>query len=317
MRAWRPVWAVVAVLVLAAAGPPAGWQEALPDGARLTVAAEPVALTGGTLSGLELEGVWTLRSTHPQFGGLSGIVVEDGQLYAVTDLGWWFGAVLAGEGARLSLEDARLAPMRGVGGETYSKAGGDAEGLTRLGPRLAVSFERDHRIMLMQESGRLGATIQPRAFERFPSNKGLEGLATLPGGRLIVLAEARDEGRVPVLVVDPAGDVTEARLAVPGRHSVTGADVGPDGRLYLVLRDYSFFRGASIRVMRYRLGEDGLPAAGSAETLAAFEQADGIDNMEAIAVERAGDGGLRLWLISDDNFNPLQRTLLLRFAVSG
>jgi hypothetical protein len=205
--------------------------------------------------------------------------------------------------------------MRDAEGRRYTKAGGDAEGLTWLGARLAVSFERDDRVMSLRDSGRLGATIQPRAFEPLPFNKGLEALASLPDGRLIALAEGADDGGVPVFLIDLAGVVTEARLPRVGSHSVTGADIGPDGRLYLVLRDYSLLAGVSIRVMRYRLGADGLPLAASAETLAAFEADSGIDNMEAISLERGPDGGIRLWLISDDNFRWPQRTLLLRFEV--
>lgn len=309
-----------AALALAASGPVDGLRQALPDGGRLSVEAAAIELTGGRLAGLAPAGAWELRSPHPGFGGLSGLLVEDGRLLAVTDQGWWFGARLAASGGGLRLEDARLAPMRDPGGDSYTKAGGDAEGLARLGETLAVSFERDHRVMFLRETGRLGGTIQSRRFERLPSNKGLEALASLPDGRLIALTEARDDSGlddsgVPVFLIGPDGAVTEARLPPAGRHAVTGADVGPDGRLYLVLRHFSFLTGVSIRVMRYRLGEDGLPLAGTAETLAAFENASGIDNMEGIAVERA-DGASRLWLVSDDNFNAIQRTLLLRFEVS-
>jgi hypothetical protein len=35
------------------------------------------------------------------------------------------------------------------------------------------------------------------------------------------------------------------------------------------------------------------------------------DNVEAIAVERRAGGGLRLWLMTDDNFQPPLRTLLI------
>lgn len=309
--------AALAALAHAAAGPPVGWQQALPEGGRLKVTAEPVSLAGGTLSGLAPAGAWVLRSGHPEFGGLSGILVEGDQLRAVTDQGWWFGARIAAAGEALRLEDARLAPMRDPGGETYGKAGGDAEGMARIGRRLAVSFERDHRIMLLRDSGRMGGTIQLRAFEQFPSNKGLEALAGLGDGRLIALAESRDAGGVPVFLIDPAGEVTETRLPATGRHAVTGADLGPDGRLYLVLRDFSIMSGVSIRVMRYRLDSEGLPLAETAETLAAFEQGDGIDNMEGIALTPRPGGGTWLWLLSDDNFNPLQRTLVLRFTVLG
>ena len=42
-----------------------------------------------------------------------------------------------------------------------------------------------------------------------------------------------------------------------------------------------------------------------------------IDNFEGMAVHRAADGALVLTLISDDNFSPLQRTLLLQFTMVG
>jgi hypothetical protein len=42
-----------------------------------------------------------------------------------------------------------------------------------------------------------------------------------------------------------------------------------------------------------------------------------IDNMEGLSVHRATDGALVLTVVSDDNFSPLQRTLLLQFTLIG
>ena len=39
--------------------------------------------------------------------------------------------------------------------------------------------------------------------------------------------------------------------------------------------------------------------------------------MEGLSVHRDGSGALVLTLISDDNFSPLQRTLLLQFTLVG
>jgi hypothetical protein len=41
-----------------------------------------------------------------------------------------------------------------------------------------------------------------------------------------------------------------------------------------------------------------------------------VDNMEALAVHRTGQGELVLTLLSDDNFSSLQRTLLLQFTLA-
>jgi hypothetical protein len=40
-----------------------------------------------------------------------------------------------------------------------------------------------------------------------------------------------------------------------------------------------------------------------------------IDNMEALSVHRSPSGALILTLLSDDNYSPLQRTLLLQFVL--
>ena len=42
-----------------------------------------------------------------------------------------------------------------------------------------------------------------------------------------------------------------------------------------------------------------------------------IDNMEGIAVHRNARGETIITLVSDDNFSPIQRNLLLQFAIVG
>ena len=40
-----------------------------------------------------------------------------------------------------------------------------------------------------------------------------------------------------------------------------------------------------------------------------------VDNLEGIAATKGQRGETLLWLISDDNFNPLQRNILLQFEL--
>jgi hypothetical protein len=42
-----------------------------------------------------------------------------------------------------------------------------------------------------------------------------------------------------------------------------------------------------------------------------------VDSFEGLAVHADPTGGWTIYLLSDDNFNPLQRTLLLRFHLPG
>jgi hypothetical protein len=40
-----------------------------------------------------------------------------------------------------------------------------------------------------------------------------------------------------------------------------------------------------------------------------------VDNLEGLAARKGARGETLLWLISDDNFNPLQRNILLMFEL--
>ena len=51
------------------------------------------------------------------------------------------------------------------------------------------------------------------------------------------------------------------------------------------------------------------------EELAWLRHPLSVDNLEGIAAGRGPRGETLLWLLSDNNFNPLQRTILLHFEL--
>lgn len=281
-------------------------------GREMPLRIEPLEIEGGMYTGVRLTGAWRLDAPHKAFGGLSGLIVEGTEVTAVTDKGWWITGQRAERGLAPTI---RLAAMRNGEGRPFTKSGGDAEGLTRRDGRLVVSFERDHRLAAHTGGGRIGRTVRDVTMEHLENNGGLEALATLPDGRLFAIAESGGT-TFPAFVVDAQGRVQPFALPRRSHHQPTGADVGPDGNLYLLQRSYSLLLGISIRLLRYRLGADGLPDLRTVETLAAWESASGIDNMEGVAAFRATpDGPVTLWLVSDDNFNAVQRTILVELEV--
>jgi hypothetical protein len=53
------------------------------------------------------------------------------------------------------------------------------------------------------------------------------------------------------------------------------------------------------------------------EEVARFAPPVQVDNFEGVAVRRDADGRTLVYIVSDDNFNALQRTLLLMFALAA
>jgi hypothetical protein len=275
----------------------------------------PVTLTPSSLDGLALRSAVSLSADDTNFGGFSGLLMDGPRMVAITDKGYWLLADVADGPEGLHPYRAGFAAMREEDGQPIDSGGRDAEALANREGVFAIGFERDHRIMFHIEQGKLGDVIRPEAFERLEYNAGIEALATLEDGWLIAITEAAEDGAFPVFLISHAGTIQQGRLPQLSKHSVTGADIGPDGKLYLVFRHYSPATGVSIVLRRYALDAEGFPIAASVEMLAEFGPASGIDNMEAIALWQDGAGMTHLTLLSDDNFSAFQRTLLVDFEV--
>jgi hypothetical protein len=281
-----------------------------------------------------------ITSPDKDFGGWSGLAVStDGSaLLSVSDTGHWLTAImLYDERGRLSgLAEARMAPMLGLDGKPISgnKTLGDAEGLVvdksrsdSLMGHAYVSFERAHRIW-RYDLARSGAEAVPeqlltqRHFGRLNSNGGLESIELLPpkkiGGSPRILAITED-------TLDPRGNIRgfiangrEIGWFGVKQHAPFGPTdmaLSPNGDILLLERRYSVLGGVGMQIRRIA-GEDVKPGAVvDGEVLVNVGQRYSIDNMEGLAVREAENGDLLLYVISDDNFNQMQRTLLLMFRL--
>ena len=89
------------------------------------------------------------------------------------------------------------------------------------------------------------------------------------------------------------------------------ADFGPDGRFYLLERDFRPLGGFASRLRRFDIGEAGLGAEVTLiETPFALH-----DNLEGLSVWRDDRGRLRATMISDDNFIFVQQTQIVDYLL--
>jgi hypothetical protein len=189
----------------------------------------------------------------------------------------------------------------------------DAEGIARAGGAFFVSYEGTHRVMrhptIDGPAERIG---MPDAFANLQGNSGLEALAAGPDGAIYAIPERSGRVDRPFPVYryrDGAWDQPFA-LRRDGAFLVTGADVGPDGRLYLLERDFALL-GFRTRVRSFDL-------SGGDERLVLETGIGTHDNLEGISVWRDADGRLRLTMIADDNLRSLlQRTEFVDYVLAG
>ena len=239
----------------------------------------------------------------------------------------WFEAQLNLDetGSLIGLSDARIALMRDEDGNPFeNKAAGDSEGLAQLPDgRFAVSFEQRPRILIydLNRDGPFGAAQRgPRLGEtsRLRRNVGLEALAVTSEGALLVGAEGVNRRATPLWVAPlDAAAPAPPRINYPltDGFALTSLDHLPDGGFVAIERFYAPIIGARARITRF--AEDALSSDDETlphvERLAEIAAPLAVDNFEGVAAVRAPDGGVRLYIVSDDNFSARQRTLLLAF----
>lgn len=295
---------------------------------------EPANMSAGEM---RFAGGIEITSSDERFGGWSGLAVsQDGDtLIAISDTGLWLTArMLYDEKGRLSgLVQGAMAPMLDQKGKPLEgKMLGDAESLVIDGDDISkgmayVSFERAHRIWRYDLAKNGFATLPDQLltqnnFGRLVGNGGIESLELLPPKKM------GDDPRLLAITedtLDPRGNImgfiangrklTRFTLRPNGPYKPTDVARLPYGDLLVLERRYSLLSGVgmSLRLLEGASLKQGAVLSGT--MLADFSQLYAIDNMEGMALRRDDKGTLWLYVISDNNFNPMQRSLLLMFEL--
>jgi len=289
------------------------------------------ALSATRAVGLGLPGGAMLADGVRFAGGVELVVDPASPLHSLSDLkltdtdGGFVSVSDAGDLARGRIRLDRNGRLSGLASLSYrrltledgspiqEKADGDAEGLALLPDgRLLVSFERRHRIW---NYGRLPA-IEARPTpvrlpdSAFTENDGMEGIsARHDGGGWRVTGE---NGGVWDCVT-AACTVVQAPPTQPlsdRDYRITAMDRDPSGDGWFVVQR-SFAPPIDARARVRRMAADG--ALGP--VLVELKLPGTTDNFEGLAASTRGDR-TRLYILSDDNNNPAQRTLMLAFDVS-
>jgi hypothetical protein len=261
-------------------------------------------------------GGWHIQSNDPRFGGVSAMHVDGGEVTALSDA----GSVIR---FRVGGAEASIAPIAAGPGRSAEKGDRDAEAMAVAGRRLWIAFEGANQVWRYgRRSWRRLASAAPPAMKRWSINSGSEAMLRLEDGRFLVFAEGagRSGGTSAALLFDgdPAEEGTKAtalRYRPPEGYRITDAALLPGGGMLFLNRRFAIPAGftAKLTLMPPQaLRRDSVLAGAE---IAHLEAPVAADNMEALSVTRE-EGRTIVWIASDDNLNPIQRTLLLKFALA-
>ncbi len=255
---------------------------------------------------------WHFDNT--QFGGLSGVAMSDGgmRIMAMSDRAHVFTGSIVRDGDRImGITNVEVIALRDDDNRRLRDRRTDSEGLA-VAPdgRFYVSFEREGRIRAYTGLGDRGRWLPAHPdFALMQANAGLESLATGPDGALYTLPERSGRADWPFQVYRYDGAWT-LPFSIPRRGAFlpTEADVGPDGFLYILERNF-FGIGFSSRVRRFDMN-----GGGEVEILETGLGQFG--NLEGLSVWRDATGAIRLSMVSDNNFLAIQRTEIVEYRLT-
>jgi hypothetical protein len=264
---------------------------------------------------------WELTSDNEDFGGISALtVLADGRFVGVSDAGTLIGFGLSNGD---TMERPFIAPLPDKPLSGFDYKDWDSEGVA-YNPgsgEFWVSFEANHAIRRYSRSfSRVTGSIEMSGRYKWAANKGIEALVRLSDGRFVAIAENLEKGLHEGYLFsgDPVENGTIKtwfQFRPPTGYRVTDAVLLSDGRLMLLNRSVGFLRGFSAKLSIVELARIRKDAVVAADVVATLSAPLLVDNMEGIAVTPDKTDDI-IWLISDNNFNIFQRTLLMKFRLA-
>ncbi|WP_374526416.1 esterase-like activity of phytase family protein [Sphingopyxis sp.] len=315
---------LLAALIFVTLGPVPGTRQHFPvaDTRSQAVAARPLAYPADRTGPLRFVRGWRLVSPNGAFGGFSALaILGPGRFQLAADNGWRARLTLRPDGTVI---DAQIVPLPFGDGQSQRKSQRDVEAMAfdPASGKSWIALEGSNQVWRLDPAL---ARIESRAHlpkPDWPANLGPEAMVRLADGRTVIFSEDADDdprGRAALLFAgDPAEPGTKAiRFFYDAERKglVSDAALLPDGRILLVHRRLGF-DPVFTTILGVLDPADIRPGATLTSQAIGRVPAPLADNYEGIAVS-VRDGRTYVWLVSDDNFNNWQRTLLVEFELAG
>lgn len=318
------------VLLLILAGLPSSGPEARARlGTHPQMSTRRVPLDAGDLTqrrvgALTYMGGVRLTSRDAAFGGFSEMSVEGDRFTMISDGGTFIRFRM---GPRWRLFDIQFGDLPDGPGTGWDKGDRDSESMT-VDPATGtiwVGFENANAIWRYDAAlSRAEAHVAPTLMQGWEVNGGPESLVRMRDGSFVVISETTNlkrgvDGRAAMRFsgdpTDPATRFFSFAFRPPeGGYNPSDMTQLPDGRLLVLVRRISINRWFESKLLLIDPAEIRPGATIAGREIATFTMPVTRDNFEALAVTRE-EGATILWIASDDNLQPVQQSLLMKFRL--
>ncbi|WP_418640647.1 esterase-like activity of phytase family protein [Sulfurimonas sp. ST-27] len=251
------------------------------------------------------------------FHEISDLVYENGVVYFVSDQGYlykFFINIRKNKISSLQYLDAYV--LKNKKGKKLKKKKRDAEGLALCKDRLLVSFERKQRVVWYSKNGlkikkiKIHKDLQNK--NNYASkNKGLEAVTCNDKYGVVTAPES------PLKNADPQYKTLYSKehlFKFMADGSIVALEFFDEDSVLVLLRDFNYLtRRRMSSLIKVQLNNCNAKYICKSEVLAKLDSSNGwkLDNFEGLTRVEAN----KYLMVSDDNENIFQKTLLVLFEI--
>jgi len=249
-----------------------------------------------------------------KFSEISDLAYRDSTLFGIGDKGILYKLHIDLKNDKINRLKLLWAKKLHDNGVHLSKRNRDSEGLAFLHDNLLISFERKHRVELYNQQAEKIKQVEIHKnlnkFKNYKSkNKGLESVAYSENYGVITAPEKPLKGKKYHVVY-----AKDTIWKFKAKGSITGLEFISKNKILILLREYTFWSQHRVTTLLQLNLKKCQNSICKSKVLARLDSRDGwdIDNFEGLAKV----GPHRYVMISDDNENFFQKTLLVLFEIN-
>lgn len=271
--------------------------------------------------------VYEMSSDFKKFGGISGLKIishKDASypsaqfdFYFLSDDGFYLKAnpEFDKQNNLKSFKIKNIVPLKSEENKILmgDKTEGDAEAIDIKNGDIFIAFERNHRVLRYANEKKPEHFINPENFKNLISNEGIEAMGFIKNQLLLITENSKASPQTVKAYLYRNNILTIFYYPLYKNYNPTDLTILNDNEILVLERSYTPNFGNRARILTFQYSDIKENEIVRPKQLVKLKPPFPLDNYEAIGNIQITEQLYKLFIVSDNNFNPKQKNLLIEF----
>ena len=269
--------------------------------------------------------VYEMTSDFKKFGGISGLKIirlkevpypsEQFDFYFLSDEGFYIKAnpKFDKQNNLKSFKIKNIVPLKSEDNKILmeDKIEGDAEAIDIKNGDIFIAFERNHRVLRYTNEKKPEHFINPENLKNLIYNEGIEGMGFVKDQLLLITENSKASPQTVKAYLYSNNVLTTFYYPLYENYNPTDLTVLNDNEILVLERSYTPNFGNRARILTFKYSDIRENEIVRLKQLVKLKPPFPLDNYEAIGSIQLTEQMYKLFIVSDNNYNPKQKNLLI------